>query len=476
RGSAHDGRHQHRSAHGVPVPTLRRDAATGAHRALPRLRSGPRADGRAHHCGRRGDAEADPRSGPRSAGAPRLRGRIRHPRSLAAAGDLRSHRDHLRRQVRRGGDSGPPAQPRQASVHPSSAQRLPPAVRTRTPPHGDPGLTPGPARSAHRLRLRAPLCRRDADLPHEDPRAPRHPRGTQRLLPDQRGARGAGGGGAAAHPERRRDHRRDPMSLADPTAQPGSDVTREPTASTVPVLEARDVHMHFSGTDSAGRPVTIRALDGVDLALHRGQICALVGESGSGKTTIARLFALIHRPTSGQLLFDGKPIRVRGGRAERAYYRHVQLIYQDPFASLNGLKKIRTIVSRVAKTHFPRLGRAKLRERTAELLEPANMTPSKRYLDRYPTDPSGGQRQRVATARALAGDPAVLLADEPTSMLDASIRLDVLNLRSELRRTEDVAVLYITHDIASARYLSDRIHVMYGGKVVEAGPTEAIIS
>lgn len=251
--------------------------------------------------------------------------------------------------------------------------------------------------------------------------------------------------------------------------------TQEPRHDAVPVLEARDVHVHFRGTDSAGRPVTIRALDGVDLTLHRGQICALVGESGSGKTTIARLFALIHRPTSGELLFNGKPIRVHGGRAERAYYRHVQLIYQDPFASLNGLKKIRSIISRVVKIHFPQLGRARNRARTEELLEKANMTPSARYIDRYPTDLSGGQRQRVAIARALAVDPAVLLADEPTSMLDASIRLDVLNLLGDLRRTEDVAVLYITHDIASARYLSDRIHVMYGGKIVEAGPTESII-
>ncbi|WP_193103158.1 ABC transporter ATP-binding protein [Brachybacterium sp. FME24] len=244
----------------------------------------------------------------------------------------------------------------------------------------------------------------------------------------------------------------------------------------VPVLEARDVHVHFSGTDSAGRPVTIRALDGVDLKLFPGQISALVGESGSGKTTIARLFALIHKPTHGEIMHDGKPIRVRGGRAERAYYRKVQLIYQDPFASLNGLKKVRTIVSRVVKIHFPRLGRVKNRERTAELLEKANMTPSARYLDRYPTDLSGGQRQRIAIARALAVDPDVLLADEPTSMLDASIRLDVLNLLGDLRESENIAVLYITHDIASARYLSDQIHVMYGGKIIESGPTESIIS
>lgn len=243
----------------------------------------------------------------------------------------------------------------------------------------------------------------------------------------------------------------------------------------VPVLEARDVELHFEGTDVKGRKVTIRAVDGVSLKLYAGQISALVGESGSGKTTIARLFSLIYKPTGGQLLHNGKPISVRGRKQRRAYYRSVQLIYQDPFASLNGLKKIRSIISRVVKIHFPTLGRRALQERTADLLAKVNMTPATRYLDRYPTDMSGGQRQRIAIARGLAVDPSVLLADEPTSMLDASIRLDVLNLLKRLRRTEDVAVLYITHDIASARYLSDRITVMYGGKIVETGPTEQII-
>ncbi|WP_058235601.1 ABC transporter ATP-binding protein [Devriesea agamarum] len=244
----------------------------------------------------------------------------------------------------------------------------------------------------------------------------------------------------------------------------------------VPVLEARNVKLHFPGTDASGRKVTIRALDGVDLKLYPGQISALVGESGSGKTTIARLFALIYKATSGEILFNGKPIKIKGQRARRAYYRDVQLIYQDPFASLNGLKKNRTILSRVVKIHFPKLSRTAIKERLLELLGKVNMTPASRYLDRYPTDLSGGQRQRIAIARGLAVNPSVLLADEPTSMLDASIRLDVLNLLKDLRESENVAILYITHDIASARYLSDRINVMYGGKLVESGPTEDIIS
>lgn len=244
----------------------------------------------------------------------------------------------------------------------------------------------------------------------------------------------------------------------------------------IPVLEARDVHLHFDGVDTNGSPITIRALDGVDFKLYQGQICALVGESGSGKSTIARVFSLIYRPTSGEIFYQGEPINVHGGKAERRYYSNVQMIYQDPFNSLNGLKKIGTIVSRIVKIHNPKLSKKEIAEFTRDRLRKVNLTPQDRYIDRYPTDLSGGQRQRVAIARALAVRPNVILADEPTSMLDASIRLDVLNLLGDLRKEENLAILYITHDIASARYLSDRIHVMYGGKIVEEGPTEDLIN
>ena len=240
------------------------------------------------------------------------------------------------------------------------------------------------------------------------------------------------------------------------------------------VLEARNVSLDFDGTDSSGSKVTIHALDRVNLTIHRGEITALVGESGSGKTSIARLFALIYKPTSGELYRNGELVHVHGKRAERAYYRDVQLIYQDPFASLNGLKKISTILGRVFKIHYPKMRRKEIAQRIDDVLTKVNMTPPSRYLNRYPTDLSGGQRQRIAIARALAVSPQVLLADEPTSMLDASIRLDVLNLLSDLRETEGVSVLYITHDIASARYICDRINVMYGGRIVEAGPVEQV--
>lgn len=244
-------------------------------------------------------------------------------------------------------------------------------------------------------------------------------------------------------------------------------------ASRTPVFEARDLSVHFR-VDSPDGKVTIRALDGIDFTLHQGEIAALVGESGSGKTTLARVLSLIYPPTAGEVLVDGTPL-ARAAKDERRYYRNVQLIFQDPFASLNALKKIRHIVERPVHIHRIATGRRAVAAKVAELLERVNLSPASRYIDQYPTDLSGGQRQRVAIAKSLAVRPKVLLADEPTSMLDASIRLEVLNLLSDLRDAEGLAVLYITHDIASARYLSDRIHVMYGGRIIESGPTEKIV-
>jgi len=241
-----------------------------------------------------------------------------------------------------------------------------------------------------------------------------------------------------------------------------------------PVFETRGLEVHFR-VDSDNGKVTVRALDGIDFALHEGEIAALVGESGSGKTTLARVFSLIHAPTGGEVLVNGVPLK-KAAKDERRYYRDVQLIFQDPFASLNALKKIRHIVERPLRIHRIASGRRAVAAKVADLLERVNLTPASRYIDRYPTDLSGGQRQRVAIAKSLAVGPKVLLADEPTSMLDASIRLEVLNLLSDLRESEGLAVLYITHDIASARYVSDRIHVMYGGRIIESGPTEQIVS
>jgi peptide/nickel transport system ATP-binding protein len=220
---------------------------------------------------------------------------------------------------------------------------------------------------------------------------------------------------------------------------------------------------------------TVHAVDEVDLVLRRGRVTALVGESGSGKSTVARLLAALYPRTGGDLRLHGKPVTVRGGRAFRAYCRQVQMIFQDPFASLNPVHTIRHHLTRSLKIHH-NAGRSKadLDRALADLLERVNLTPPERYLDKFPHELSGGQRQRVSIARALGADPEVLLADEPVSMLDVSIRLGVLNLLRDLKERHRLAILYITHDIASARYFADDTLVMYAGRMVEGGDSETV--
>ena len=244
-----------------------------------------------------------------------------------------------------------------------------------------------------------------------------------------------------------------------------------------PVLVARDVIVTFEGKTRDGSHTTVVACDRVSLELGEGEIVALVGESGSGKTTLARALSLHQEVDSGEILLSGRPVRHRGpGRIKpREYYGDVQMIFQDPFASLNHLKTIRHIIGRAVRLHSGLSSKKAVEQRTLELLETVHLTPAEDYIDRYPSALSGGQRQRISIARALAVDPRVILADEPTSMLDVSIRVDILNLLGELRREKGVAVLYITHDIASARYISDRMAVMYKGELVEVGETDQVV-
>lgn len=258
----------------------------------------------------------------------------------------------------------------------------------------------------------------------------------------------------------------------------GTEVEKTPEAQHPdPILEARDITVSFQGKARDGSHTTIVACDNVSLQLGEGEIVALVGESGSGKTTLARALALHQDIDEGEIALKGKPVRLKGaGRVKpREYYGEVQMIFQDPFASLNHLKTIRHIIGRAVKLHSGLTSRKDIEARTLELLETVHLTPARDYIDRYPSALSGGQRQRISIARALAVDPAVILADEPTSMLDVSIRIDVLNLLDELRRTKGVAILYITHDIASARYISDRMAVMYKGVLVELGETDQVV-
>jgi peptide/nickel transport system ATP-binding protein len=251
-----------------------------------------------------------------------------------------------------------------------------------------------------------------------------------------------------------------------------------------PVLEARGLTKHFAvhGTVAAGRrllrrgsgraagPVpVVHAVDDVSLRLTPAHVTAVVGESGSGKSTLARLLARLVMPTSGELLLGGKP--APGGQRRRiGYAKTVQMVLQDPFASLNPVHDVHYHLSRPFRVHGLAKPGADLDDKIAAVLERVSLTPADAFWHKYPHELSGGQRQRVAIARALAVQPRVLLADEPVSMLDVSIRLGVLNLLGDLRDREHLAILYITHDIASARYLADQIVVMYAGQVVESGP------
>jgi len=222
------------------------------------------------------------------------------------------------------------------------------------------------------------------------------------------------------------------------------------------------------------RHVFVDAVRGVSLGLRRGSITALVGESGSGKTTVARILAGQERRSAGQILLDGTPIDPAARRGFRNYKGAVQMVFQDPFASLNPLHTVRYHLERALRLHQGRTGREPGQAELDRLLEQVRLSPPGQFRDAYPHELSGGQRQRVAIARALAASPRVLLADEPVSMLDVSIRLEMLDLIEELRARLDLAVLYITHDIASARYFADEILVMYGGEIVERGPAEQV--
>ena len=222
------------------------------------------------------------------------------------------------------------------------------------------------------------------------------------------------------------------------------------------------------------RGESVTAVQDVSFALHQGAVVALVGESGSGKSTIAKLLAGQEAPSSGSVRLDGVEITPWKRGEFRAYKSVVQLVFQDPFASLNPLHTVRYHLQRALAVHGKRTGSAAGTAEVDGLLEQVSLTPVAKFRDAYPHELSGGQRQRVAFARALAARPRVLLADEPVSMLDVSIRLEILDLIAELRSSLDIAVLYITHDIASARYFADEILVLNAGRVVERGPAEQL--
>jgi peptide/nickel transport system ATP-binding protein len=251
-----------------------------------------------------------------------------------------------------------------------------------------------------------------------------------------------------------------------------------PETAVAPILEVRALAKQFKVGGSRlpwGKKSMLHAIDDVSFSLQSGKIVALVGETGSGKSTVARVLARLYQPTSGQIFFHGEDIRARSARdADRQYRSQVQMIFQDPFGSLNPVKRVEHHIARPLLIHTV-VPRNQVRERVRELLTMVGLVPADEIARQYPHQLSGGQRQRVNIARALAPEPEILLADEPISMLDVSIRIGILNIMLDLKERKNLAFLYITHDIASARYVADEVMVMYAGQVVERGETDTVL-
>ncbi|AUX23517.1 peptide ABC transporter ATP-binding protein [Sorangium cellulosum] len=246
-----------------------------------------------------------------------------------------------------------------------------------------------------------------------------------------------------------------------------------PSAS--PVLDVVSLGKYFT-VGGGLRTQQLRALHDASFSLGEREVIALVGESGSGKSTIARLLARLMPPSSGKILFKGRDIlKEEPSRASLAYRGQVQMIFQDPFGSLNPVHTIGYHLERPLLLHGKANNPAVLREKVHSLLTTVDLNPAAEVAAKFPHQLSGGQRQRVAIARALAVDPSVILADEPISMLDVSIRMGVLNLMERLKEERGISYLYITHDIASARYVADRTMVMYAGHIVEGAPSEELM-
>jgi oligopeptide transport system ATP-binding protein len=233
------------------------------------------------------------------------------------------------------------------------------------------------------------------------------------------------------------------------------------------LVDVRDLAVHFPAV-----PKAVRAVDGVTLSVERGETLALVGESGCGKSTIARAIMGLVPPTAGEIRFDGTVLPPLGDRARRPFYSKLQMIFQDPDASLNPRLTIFASIAEPIEITLPSLGRKEREARVLSLLSDVGLDEALR--DRYPHELSGGQRQRVCVARALAVRPELLVCDEAVSALDVSIQAQILNLLVELREKFGLSYLFITHDLRVVRHLATRVAVMYLGQIVELGPTEAL--
>lgn len=248
------------------------------------------------------------------------------------------------------------------------------------------------------------------------------------------------------------------------------------------LLRIEDIRKHyplkkgFFETLLSKTEQTVKAVDGVSLTVGKGEIFALAGESGSGKTTLGKVLLRLVQPTSGSIIFNGKDITALKDRELKPIRRAMQIVFQDPFESLNPRLTIKEIVAEPLRVQRIAKGETEVEERVKKILTEVELVPPEEYLYRYPHELSGGQRQRVAVARAFILDPSFVVADEPVSMLDVSIRAEIINLMVDMVNKHSASIIFISHDIALAKHIADRIAVMYLGKIMEMAPAEELVN
>lgn len=260
-----------------------------------------------------------------------------------------------------------------------------------------------------------------------------------------------------------------------------NDIAMDEEAANAPVLELRDVEKHFSRNASLLGQLKnwflpennepIRAIDGVDMALEPNQVQGIIGESGCGKTTLLDTIIGLYTPSAGEIMFNGTPSSEFSKKNWKNFRRNVQIVFQDPFSSLDPKLTVREILKEPLQIHNLERDDQKVKE----VLEDVKLDPPEHYIDRLPRQLSGGEMQRVSIARSLILEPDVLLADEPTSMLDVSTQVSILHLLRDLSSTHDFSMIYVSHDLSTVSYICDRVNVMYLGRIIESAPTSELI-